>query len=910
MTIFLVLLLLALVWLSGLGVTLLLFRRPEEAPRLIIAPFAGIATAVLLFVALLPLNLDALSTSRVELALLALLAAVGLWRSPLTLEDWREAKWPLIACSVTLFVAAWPLLWIGYRDYVGFGNPDVPDFVILIRYFANSIIRLPGDLYRGINPGVFLGVLTYVFQLSAVTGVVPERLFGTICAALVTLGPASVFLLCRAGLAFGRPRAALIAVIASVSAPPAFTFYLHSLGALTVVITVPAALGAALLFLRTSKPRDAFLLSLILSGALYNYGPGLAILLPSCGGALLVGMVQRKISFKTGAVALGIFLATVIAPCAPYLRGIFLTLVGLSSQNRLGAHNDEIQTSFALVLTERVIPFFWGLNNPYLPIPAWLGSFYPLQVILYSAGGLFFLLAMLAAFPRFSKLPAAFGGALAGGVAVFAFYQFKEVGYGVFKLVAWENLLFVTAFAACTTSLILKWQNNAIRLLLVALLAAYVGFNTAHTYHLGRYSAGLDGAMLSSTPGFKLSDFESLEAMPKNGPMAVGISDGVIRAWASAFYGGLTPNKPTELDTLARGFIPIGNLTLWVVDSTPMSFLPNCNDAANYPALRESRMTCADLDAHSFLDWKPGYDLVGTNNAGIWSSRVFTMTPGVPNDTLVLGRGWYRPEKVPDAPVAWQRSPFRWIRQRAEFMVIHPSPGAKRLRLGLVAGVGTKAGQRHIDLLMNGRHLQTIEMTGLRELLTEPFVIPGPLSQIELAIQESVPPLPRQGTLWNHWVPSDSRRLNVAVGRLELVDADPARSGLPSEVNFEIQAGNWGTATNGLFQDRWIGRQAQVDLGVPSGARYLEMRGFAPGVKGLNFPFKVTLSFGGEPIGSGEVKAPGDFQFKIPLRTSRSAGKTSIGIDVPMTFRPSEVGNSGDTRDLSIRINWLGFKGA
>jgi hypothetical protein len=105
MTLVLVLVIVALVWLSGLGVTLLLLRSATPIPRLLVCFLVGIAATVLLFFPLLPLNLTGPGTARLDMVLLAVLAAIGLAVSPLRREDWREA-WPVLLISSGGFLLA------------------------------------------------------------------------------------------------------------------------------------------------------------------------------------------------------------------------------------------------------------------------------------------------------------------------------------------------------------------------------------------------------------------------------------------------------------------------------------------------------------------------------------------------------------------------------------------------------------------------------------------------------------------------------------------------------------------------------------------------------------------------------------------------------------------------------------
>jgi hypothetical protein len=538
MTLVLVFVTLALVWLSGLGATLLLLRSPASIPRLLICPFVGTAASVLLFFFLLPLNLTGPGTAGLDMALLAGLAAAGLAKSPLRREDWSEA-WPvLLVCSGGFLLAAWPLLASGYHDYMAYGNPDVPFFLTGLRYFSDHPLRLPdSSFYRGLSPGGIVGVLFYAYQVAIVTKVSVEELFSTVCAAIVFLSPCSVYLLCRTGLAMDRRKALVTAGLAATSSLLAYTFYLNSLGTLTVMTSLPAVAGVAILYFRTPERRYAILLAMLLAGSLYNYFTGTIVLLAVCGAVGAAAVVRRGFPRKRLAV-LGIAgVAAVCLPSLPYAKGIIVSLFPTASQPSLAASANEIQTTFALVLTERGAPFFWGLEIPFGPIPQWSGRSNLGGAVLLAVALLLFAIVACAFSARLSGLPAGFRAALAALAVLVAYFYVKEVAYGVFKLVAWVHFLFLAALAGVLLNGLSKWRGTAARAALGGVLVSYAILNGALTVQLGRSSLGLGRVILSSVPGLRLSDLRAVEGLPRQPVIMVGFADDVIRRWATPFLG-------------------------------------------------------------------------------------------------------------------------------------------------------------------------------------------------------------------------------------------------------------------------------------------------------------------------------------------------------------------------------------
>ena len=909
MTLALVLTMLVLVWLSGLGVMQLIFRTPDSIPRLLVCPFAGMAAAVLLFFFLLPLNMTGTQTGAFDMVLLGVLAALGVWKSPLRREDWREAMPVLLICSGGFLLAAWPLLASGYQDYLGYANPDVPSFISLMRYFSSHPVKLPDPrFFRGLGPGGMVGVLVYAYQTSALTAVSVEELFSTVCAVIVFLSPCSVYLLCRIGLGMTRRMCLVTASAGATSSLLAYTFYLHSLGTLTVMVTLPVAVGVAIHYFRNPDWRHAVLLGLLLSGSLYNYSAGFIVFAVVCGAVGAIAVWRPEFPRKR-LVALGAACVAAIAlPSFPYLKGILISMISLSAQSKLAATANELQTTFALVLTERGLPFFWGLAIPFASPPQWFGSGPTALALVLAVAALLFTIAAHSLSVRASGLTPGFRAALAAASALMVFFYGRGVGYGVFKLIAWTHFLFLAALAADVLNGFSK--RRVVRIVLCSALLGYMCFNAALAIQLGRSSLGLGDSILSSMPSFTLRDFRALEALPPQTNALVGLADQVAREWVSPFLGHPEPRYTTLTEIYDSAFGFVGRQSLSVQDSQPMAFLPHCDDTEHADELRLAHLSCLDLASSSFLDWRQGRDLGGKAGTAEWVSRVFALQKGVPADTVILGRGWYRTELVPRSPFAWQRNPFRWLRKRAEVFVLNPSPAPKRLHLTMAAGFGYASEERHLELLLNGRHVETIFLAGFRDLITEPFEIPGPASQIELAVEEIADPIKRTLALWNRWVPADARHLNVAVSHLELIEGGAGSAHVPSEVDFGAQLGGWGTTTNGLFPDRWAGAGASIGLRVPPGTAYLDLRGFVPGVRAYSFPIHLDFFAGGEPLGSGRIDAPGQFRIRIPVSAAVAArlhGEATISLHPSATFQPSALRIGPDTRILSFQISYIGF---
>ncbi len=908
MTFLLVFALLGLAWLSGAGIVWILFPSPRPAPRILLAPFAGIAFSVLSFFVLLPLNLNGIEVGRVQIALAAVLAVAGMRRRMDWSADWSEAKgalWP--ACGALLLIG-WPLFTIGARDFLGFGNPDMSAFITRLRYFSGHSFSLPDPrFYRGFDSGAWLGVFSLIYQLTAATGVAVDELFTVTGAAFLFLGPLSVYLLFRMGLDWPRGRSLAAACLAGVSSQVAYAYFLDSLGTLTAAVWAPLTLGAALTAIRTRQKRAVVLLALLLSAAFYNYGPAFSLMALVTFGAFAAPLLRGELPLGFAAASGAVVAAAMSIPNLRYAGTVVQVARSLSSQSSLNSASNEIQTAFALMLTERVLPYFWGLNNPFLPVPRWFGSLYPAQLVLYSLSAMLFLfLAYLIFHPSSGLSRSLRGTAVCAGILL-GFYYGINVGYGVFKLIAWSSLLLLSITAA---GVFMAWDSGSRRLAAaggMGLLLLGV-INGAHSIELGRYAAGLDGALLSSTPGYRLTDFRALEGMPTAGEALVGLPDLVLRLWSRPYYGAQEPAPNNSINN--SHFVDAGFLDYLVEDSTPMPFLPDCDSPEQLAALNREHIRCGELRAPWFLGLKPGHDITGISAQGAWSSSLFVLTRGVPPDTVLPVRGWYRPERIAVSPVAWQRRPFRWLRKRGEVFVLNPSAEPKRLRLGVVTGFGATEGARTVDILLNGKLLETFHLTASREILSAPFAIPGPVSQMELFIHETAVPMRRQVALWNSWVPSDARRLNVAITRFELVNASsPGGSGsLPASVDFTSGDGDWPVPVNGIFPDRWVSRRAEITMGIPRDPAWVEVDGFIPGIKPYKFPIPVELMAGPVSLGTQMIQVAGDFHLRaqVPPELAKSLeAQTTVVLSTPASFQPSEISSSSDSRILSFQLRKL-----
>jgi hypothetical protein len=463
-------------------------------------------------------------------------------------------------------------------------------------------------------------------------------------------------------------------------------------------------------------------------------------------------------------------------------------------------------------------------------------------------------------------------------LAILLFYAYRRMGYSVFKLVAWIHPMMVIAFAAAVFALAdtlskLRWRS--LRWVALVALPLYVVPNLALAWKMGSTTAfPLTGMLIHNSPEMSFREMRELQRAGRSwafGSVIATLPDSVVDGWAKAFLLGT-----------GVSFFPMTYFE--VIDSQPRSETP-------LPASR------------FLLHWnRPELDIVPLPKcSAIWANRSFALSrlEECPN-TLVVGQGWYRVEH--HGSDALRLSQLRWLRKRGELLVINPSPKPQRLRIGVVVGPGNGSPSRKVSLFLNGKPIEQFTVSGAAQVMTKPFVAPGPSSQLELSIEEDAAPQPRIGALWSLWVPADARRLNLGLSSAELVEADSGPGAIGASFDVGPPNGDW-RLFNGVFLDGWIGSEASVSLVPPAaGAVELTVVGMAPGGVGLPFPLQITPVFDGVPLPPCAIERAGSFRANCVVpdsirRNMRPGQIVQIDIRSEKTFSAN-----GDPRQLSLRI--------
>jgi hypothetical protein len=275
---------------------------------------------------------------------------------------------------------------------------------------------------------------------------------------------------------------------------------------------------------------------------------------------------------------------------------------------------------------------------------------------------------------------------------------------------------------------------------------------------------------------------------------------------------------------------------------------------------------------------------------------------------LILGSGWYRREIV-QRPSGGS-TPFRWMRKRAEMLILNPTAAPQSLSMTVRAGYGNVSPIRHLTILVNGAKLQDLKIEGQARFVTRPFSLSGRAAQIEILVRENAEPLPRPWGLWNRWVPRDARKLNLGVFSATLENGDSGGASGVSEIDFRADPDLGGGAYDGVYADGWVAARASIAMRVPRNCQQVRIRGTAPGGTDLKFPLALRLSADGRQIGEGIVNQPGSFDVRVPFPRPLRSPPRDVVLDVNPSSSCFTNLAGGDTRCLTVRLDKMSLVAA
>ncbi len=881
MTLVLVLITLGIIFGAGYAPTLWLLERDAKPSRLVAIPVVGLAT----YIVVAHLFASQGFTGRTTSWICAGAIAVSLLSVPrdrrLSRQEIVQGLVPLGVCLAGLLLGAWPLLYQGYNSYFGFGNADaaftLAAFEDLRDYgyqtgVTGSVTFWPNAQFAHLFGAGFLAL-----QVAQLTGVSLLKLHDVVSSGLLFAAPASVFLFCTLVLKAERRWAILAMIVSASGCLVGYTFYLQSLGALTLMALLPAALALWSAALESGRRRLMLLSALLCTGACFGYYASLPLLAMLLGSAALTALAKGTTTWRTVSRATLVVAVLMLAAFPSLTLATVRRAIAEATSSRLQTSltGQEVLLSFAFALTEELLPFFWGLSVPPL---AWGSPMAPSEIGFWVVLGLAALLfAFLIASLIRPVLPVAVRVQAGLSLAALLYLLLRDNAYGVFKFAAWINPLMFSCLVIGVVFLLRKPQNCGWSWKACWVLAPLIAFNVFWTLRLG--AGCLEDSRLAgkSMAGFKAGDFDALrslsEAVGPDARILVAVPDPIVQRWAI-----------TYLRRRNLAAVPY------------LSFSPEEADPSEAVAAAGAER------ASYLLTWSaPNYDVTAFRETQpIWRNDKFQLVPmDAVRDFIVLGKGWYRLEGYSNSPFFWQRR-FRWLRSNGEILLLKPSAQRLRLRLTVVAGYGRKEPDRVITLWVNGEKADEVAISGVGAFVSRPFQARGFLTRLRLSLPDNAQPEPKPWGLFNRWVPKDSRRLNLAVSRIEVVTeheyqklAPPCRLDLSDARAWEAPY------LTGVYADRWIAGETRVLLRRCSEAEAIAVSGFLPGVPGAPVPLQLEMWVNGTHLEPQEVNRAGSFLVRFPLPPAlRSAPNYEIRLRPSRSFVPG----SGDSRPLSVLL--------
>jgi hypothetical protein len=901
---------LALAVALGFGPAFWLLPREWRRFALAAAPAAGyalfsLATIVISASLHLPVNAAVWIAGALLLGVSAGAVAAGRRNGGLH-ESWSEARPAAIASIVMLVAMFWPVIYQGTSLYLGTANIDFYQSLayqeMLVRHGLAALDPRPAldysfepflGTFPDPIPAKFGGVM-YGILLQKVLALDPRTALMTAVVVFVLAVPAATYFFARTALAMDSRTAGGSALLAAVSAPVAMSFMHVLVGQNSALALLPLGLAACYIAVRTRDWRAMILAFLVLDAVFWMYVAILPYIAAPVGLYALYDLNRNR----------GGALRWLAVACAVLVAGFVLLQAGMSVETRqlvedmralFGRANRTVYVDF---LTEIALPHSLGLASypvtssvllarvPASSYLAWAGVF---VAAAFAVLALYFR-TVAAWWRRSAPEPRVFAAAMLGTyLAVWLYFNFiSQYGYAVFKMASWLQFLFVPFVAYA----LLRFQRErsgpgplaAADRLAAAVLGGFVVLaNVVATFDFGAKGLGHDtrrGAIVNSYGIGGNADFPRLQnelagAVPGGSVVAISMPDYIANLW-SAYY---VERAGMKAALVSHDDFPDEDAVLPDVDTGLVT-----NSAGNvglykprYYAERPDYLLLAgpaNLN-REIADQKPALEPV-------WSNGTFTLVKtGQAHDLLVTRRGFYRLEYFDPARYAWWwPDRMRWSAQGGEFLLINASRPGESHRLSFVAVAGKQRERtRHLEIFLNGRKFDEVEVHGAARIVTKPFLPTGAVDRIVVKARERVGVEPRGFGLWNRHIAIDQRFLNlvVAQARVERDEAPPALP-VPAELAPRDLIDR-SRRFNGISLDGWVAPDATIELALQRPARRIALRITVPGWAGFRFPFVVRMRVNGQSVES-TLPAPGDHTIEADVP---EAPRLAVQMAVPQS---------------------------
>jgi hypothetical protein len=938
-TLLLFLLTIVIAFAAGYGVTGLLLPREHREYRYVMTPVVGYPSVVLLahFISG-TFIMSVLVSSLIAFGLLFCISVYVFFsadRSTGAFYMVRQAGSAALVSLPMVVVTLWPMFVIGAQTYLASVNPDF--FLGLadnewLKHHPTNLIKAASQLdaydifaqlsgtispsarYRGAYFAILLEGLFHIPQRTGLTLVI---------ALFHYCMPASLYYMVRVAFGQGKNVAYLSAALLGISSSIGLGYLSYYIGQASVLGFLPALL--TLWFCCLTKPAwRTFLLASVLTSALWVMYLGL---LPYVGGPILglAGylLVTRQLRLRT--------LLAIACGAGGFLLAIHVRMMGaligsIKAWALLAGTSTFLSQYYIDFVTERFFPMFYGLTIYTLETSVLHGALgavrhvnwlYSLSVCITIGVVASFLSWLRSVKDRRSR---AFGLACAvvySGVALYYIFV-RPYGYGSFKNSTWLQfmLVFVAAFGiarACRVAFGSHsfWKRSAAGLVLCVMALPFVAGNLLSSLQYGVKSLGRDTqngyiVVLHNMSGnedyFQLGDALRKIVRPDE---SVGLAfiNVAQNGWAGYYLQGirqsylgqyLLPGDDENLpDVVSRRVVDAyGNVS---IDSP--TFFHGARD--DYYLVNRQGVVNSDIVRRSI-------------ERVVWQDSTFMLlrsseTP----DFMYPGRGFYRAE-YRTARDQYMPQAMRWTAEGGELYVLRASDPGRPYRLALTgfAGYGVNSAKRTIEFYHNKKPFgEPKVIDGFGRIISDPFYPAGGVDFLVFKIKEKARAPARLFGLWHKDLPTEYRRLNLAVSDIELITPKPAMRSF--QINEEIKGAALFTgsvAFNGIEPNWWVRKEMSISFSRPGGACAVGISIFVPGHASFRFPFALTLTVDGVSE-QRHVAGPGQAWLTMPLSRNTDSGIATIQLKPRQFFAPDGFGNSERPVVQSVRLGGVSFLG-
>lgn len=918
-------------------------NRPNLIQNVLLAPAVGLAVTVVLVFSLSRLGLPVKQFGLI-LAIGLLLAGIFvLWRRRHQVFPWRRYLPFLGVFLLALLLTGRPLLEFGF-NWLAYSSDDMANYVLgAQRFFNYGFSELPNvnDLITGrdysldywffhavtgIRPGSEL-LIAWVSSLTGLSG--PEVFMPLILAFQLILTSAAGALVCQSRR---LRRAALVTcLLVSFSA-------LTSLGTLYQLIAQVSGLSllaaCATVLMRSyrwvswrSNLLRAALPGLLLAGLFIVYPEVLPFLVLALGVYLLLGLIQRRQTWRDILPNLGIIGLVVLLFINTYLPKSFYFLLLQTFQSSSATASFSL---FPYFLLPSGLANLWGFQNLTLFIAEpWLS----LSIL---GGGLLLLLAVfLVVRGSWRRQPAAL---ISSAMLLVAAYMFlKHTDFGLFKLA-----MFIQPFLLGT--LALTWANfrfkpfqigRLVGPVILAVISIFSILTQATYIEAGRgFVKDNFASILDASSSDINSEFEQILATTR--PQAVVLDDsnlpltklqtvytrGLETSLFRSVFATIVPAKvpqqffDDEMQKKSQEILDYVNKTYEkgtfnLLDNTNPSLKTDFTLTGPQNWDKKQALLISLTSKQSFFnrwgDKQTSQNFEAQSMNAVQNHLAFVFSELGQNFYLgERGRiAFYQLEKDPYFPSQTMSAIGRYF----VFQAINPSASA-RLVLNMTDTTRNDSENRLSPAAALGATRQAFPIVGrgsarvFSPIINPQIINNQPYFGLDMGQDGTTFPFNRTGlmNLYSKDVALDIRQM-VGFGRdISLVsDEQYQKMAAPEQVsNFPADLANPNLEYSGVYEDGWVSEAAFFGLNRPAGPAALIVRGTIPQIDSPGFKTEITVLVDGQEVARRPLGL-GDFELKltVPAQVGRHR------VDLRFSYFQHLPGN--DKRPVGALLRLVGF---